>query len=647
MTFFRGGGFAGARFITLAFLFSGAVTAFAGNTPPLSLFADSDSLSEAPEVADSLRRLEDSQGLALLDAGESLLKEGKLRAAERKYFEVLFSRSPSVVVRARFGLAAVYSRTPRRLFDAVAQYRRILRLEPENRAALRALADTGFRLQETGGFDLAERALRRLVLVDPDYEGAYELWRGKIRDQDPQDLRQVDSHLRDWLPRHPERGYWWLDLAWDSFRLGNLGGVFASLDSLRLRWPGYKRSEQCLLTARCCLELGDTAAFERGYNEALEIAGREGGFERLSFDAQTIMTPAERVRWEGEKSPEQGAALFRQFWMHRDPDPTTPHNERLVEHYVRLAGAEKYYKQLFPHSKFQTSANYQRLTSGQSQTVDYDPVKEIGDLGTALALDQRGLLYMRFGAPEKIDKPEISQAPNPAEVWWYKNSGFFIFERKFGTGDFRFIPSAINGAGSIRKAMAADLFDDPMPSLQQDYYGADFRGLDAEVEVEFYQSVPLAAAAQPPAAVTVLYDSTWTELARDSSVAAPVRTPSDSFWLGINRLSAGPGRYFYVAKLEIPGRRVVAKKELRLATYGESELDISGVVLGSTPQPGDAPLERGGVGLLPRPSLRFARGEPINVYFEVYGLRPGAGGSREFREKVTVVAADKKESGGG
>ncbi|MCE5272660.1 hypothetical protein LLH00_15375, partial [bacterium] len=47
------------------------------------------------------------------------------------------------------------------------------------------------------------------------------------------------------------------------------------------------------------------------------------------------------------------------------------------------------------------------------------------------------------------------------------------------------------------------------------------------------------------------------------------------------------------------------------------------------------------------PSLRFARGEPINVYFEVYGLRPGAGGSREFREKVTVVAADKKESGGG
>jgi len=643
----RGERCAGVQLFTLALVWAGAVTALAGDNTALSLSGAADSLSEASEVADSLRRLGDPQGLALLDEADNLLGADKLSAAQRKYYEALFSRSTAVVVRARFGLAAVYSRTPNRMFGAVAQYRRILRLEPDNRKALRALAETGFALQETSGFDLAERALRRLVLLDPEYEGAYELWRGKIRDQDPEDLRQVDSCLRVWLQQHPERGYWWLDLAWDSYRLAELDGVSASLDSLRLRWADYKRPEQSLLTARVCLELGDTAAFERGYNEALEIAGREGGFERLSIDAQTIMTPAERAGWKGIKSPEQGAALFRQFWMRRDPDPTTPHNERLVEHYARLAEAEKYYKQLFPHSKFQTSSTYRKLITGDKQpetmVLDYDPDEVVGDLGTALALDQRGLLFVRHGPPAVISKPDIGKERdgNPTETWVYGRNEY-TFERKMGAGDFLFLPNP-----RVARALTTETFDDPLPRLQQDYYGADFQGLDNEVDVEFFQSVPLAVSPNPPAAVTVLYDSTWAELARDSAVSVPVRTPAGSFWLGINHLSAGPGKYFYAAKLNIPGRRVLAKNELKLATYSRSALDISGVVLGSTPAPGSAPLERSGVGLLPRPSLRFARGEPIDVYFEVYGLRPGADGGHRFREKVTVVAAGEEAAGKG
>lgn len=605
---------------------------------------DSAILEDIPEIDDSLRVLETASGRKLLEEGRAFSVQGDLKAAERKFYEALFCRDQALVFQAHMELGAVCRKNYGRRYEAVAHYRRALSLEPGNLDVLFELAQTGFELAETSGYGLAGRSLLEIILHNPEYREAYELWRKSIRDQGPEELHRLRECLYAWLPSHRKRGYWWLDLAWDSYRLGDIPTAFTCLDSLRVGWPDYKLPDQSLLVARCRLEQGDTVGFEQAYRDAVAYAGRNGGFERLSYDAQSIINPAEKEGWKGVQSTEACAILLRKFWLRRDPDPTDEHNERLVEHYVRLARAEKFYKQLFPHSKFQTSKTYRQLVSGASMNVDYDPGEVIGDLGQALSLDQRGLLFIRHGLPQLINKPDLDKAQNPTEIWQYRN-GFFIFERTFGAGDFLFIPSAIPGSGDMKKALATDSFSDPLPVLEHDYYGADFQGPADEVEVEFYQSIPLSAVVEAPSSVVVLFDTTWAEVERDSSLATLVRTPADSFWMAVNRLSHEPGNYIYSAKMCVPGKRAVSSKVLALSSYSDDRLGISGVVLGSSPPEGVKVLERSGVSLLPRPSLRFSPGEIMSVYFEIYGLRADSLGHRSWRERVTVASADESESG--
>ena len=55
--------------------------------------------------------------------------------------------------------------------------------------------------------------------------------------------------------------------------------------------------------------------------------------------AESIFNPTEAAKWDSLKTPEEKAAFFHKFWARRDPDPTTPHNERLITHYERLQKA--------------------------------------------------------------------------------------------------------------------------------------------------------------------------------------------------------------------------------------------------------------------------------------------------------------------
>ncbi len=120
------------------------------------------------------------------------------------------------------------------------------------------------------------------------------------------------------------------------------------------------------------------------------------------------------------------AQQLKGFWVRRDPIPTTAMNERLIEHWERIAYVRK---------KF---------------TVDST---------TVYGTDDRGLVFVKYGAPEKIyrgklgtDQMEIMrwfdefllrqefQRYNPVpqcEIWVYRSLGrtpttVFIFGRKGG-----------------------------------------------------------------------------------------------------------------------------------------------------------------------------------------------------------------------
>ncbi|MFH1068502.1 MAG: GWxTD domain-containing protein [Candidatus Glassbacteria bacterium] len=629
-------------------------------TAPPARAAQRDSLL-AVELSGRARQILDSggdtrQALGLLDRaveadsrharprierGKLYLELGRLDEARLDFEAARWSDDPLVRSEAHVGLGEVYRRTPLRNLQAVAEFRLALRTDPESREALYALAQTGFALRQTQGYRVAAKALARLICNDPGYRDAYRLWRDRILDQSDDELREVGACLEQWLGQRPDSLAWRLELAWDSFRLGDPASALVRLAELAKFGVQKKRAERKILEARCRLALGDSTGFEFCYGQALDLAAEEGDWDRIRLEAETIFTPEEAESYGKLGNPRDIAAFWRRFWNIRDPDPLDGRNERLITHYARLLYAEKMYRQQNPHSLFNTSRDYNRLISPMASYYEFDPDLFFGK-SRRLVLDQRGLLYIRHGPPDRYTH-QVTWS-NPMEIWYYGNV-HFLFEKRFGAGEFIYVPSVTPGAGDINQAMVSESFRDPLPPAEIEFYAADFAGGDGRVEIEFYGSAPDSATGPQPEVESAfgVFDSTWKRLAFDREPA--VRAGGE--WLGVNRASLAPGAYLFALSLEVPGRRSVGRGGLELKPFHTGRLDLSGVVLGSLPRENAPPVHsRLGVTLLPRPSLRFARGETITVYLEVYGLgRTNPGNVRSYREWVTVGRTEEERKG--
>jgi len=598
---------------------------------------------QALELFGRALEIDPKHGQALLARGRLYLKLGLWRDARRDFRQASFHQDPHLRVAAHIGLGDVYRTLPFRKLQAVAEYRLALRADPASREALYALAETGFALKETQGYRMAARTLVRLICIDPGYRDSYRLWRDKILDQTDDELRRAGTCIESWLETHPDTAFWRLDLARDRFRLGEIEQALATLETIARADSGARLTERKLLEARCLLELGNTMGFESSYAQALGAAKSVEDFDCLLTEAETIFTPKESEAYEKLKSVEEMGAFWRKFWFGRDPDPLTFHNERLVTHYLRFHEAQKIYRMNFPHSRFQTSRDYFRLVSPFSYLYEYDP-DIFFNRSRGLTIDQRGLMFIRHGPPDRMTK-QVTWS-SPMEIWYY-GSVRFLFEKRFGAGDFIFVPGVTRGAGDIMKAMEGETFKDSLPSCEQDFYVADFLAPDSRIELEFYQSAkssvaPLVADIE---AALGIFDSTWAELSLDQRNATKLYTGQDTLWLAVNRVTAGPGNYLYALRMDIPQRRAVQRGKLELAPYRTGILELSGIVLGSPTEGEPAIHQRRGVSLLPRPSLVFSPGETIKVYLEIYGLQARPWEGRSFREWVTVSRIGEESRG--
>jgi GWxTD domain-containing protein len=103
--------------------------------------------------------------------------------------------------------------------------------------------------------------------------------------------------------------------------------------------------------------------------------------------------------------PERRHAEWEAFWRKRDPDPSTPRNEALEEYLRRVRVVQEKFSGFGPGWR-----------------------------------SDRGRIYIRYGAPEQIDRTTDRRRQGEYEVWRYFSlNRTFVFYDMFGLGDFKLV----------------------------------------------------------------------------------------------------------------------------------------------------------------------------------------------------------------
>lgn len=113
---------------------------------------------------------------------------------------------------------------------------------------------------------------------------------------------------------------------------------------------------------------------------------------------------------------DQKRERFVEYWKKRDPDPQTERNELMEEYYWRVEYANR---------------NFSHYMEGWRT--------------------DRGMVYIRFGAPDNVERHPFETGTRPFEVWRYYNQNFeFIFVDETGFGDYRLQYPTTDLLGRIR-----------------------------------------------------------------------------------------------------------------------------------------------------------------------------------------------------
>jgi GWxTD domain-containing protein len=125
--------------------------------------------------------------------------------------------------------------------------------------------------------------------------------------------------------------------------------------------------------------------------------------DKATDQLQYIAKGSEITNIKEAPTQEERQKRFFEFWVKRDPDPKTPQNELMEEYYARVAYANN---------------NFTQYMEGWRT--------------------DRGMVFIRFGSPQNIDRHPFDSDSKPYEIWYYYDQNReFIFVDETGFGDYR------------------------------------------------------------------------------------------------------------------------------------------------------------------------------------------------------------------
>ena len=577
--------------------------------------------------------------LAAQDTGyaraESLLAARDLPAARRaaEHLVAVYPRD----ARARMILGRVWLAWPViGRYTALSEFRVATTLAPDDPRPLYWQVRVGQYLGSDEGEVVVREAILRIFRLTPDYEDCWALFEQIYHNQNI--WRRADhalAHHPDDLVALERRAQIALALQ-EPGRADSLAALV--LARRRPHVPAYLQRAEAAFTAN------RDRAGHAWYDSALVYADLDST-GALWDQVWTIAAPAEMTR-ERATSPGERRRFFAWFWERRDPNLVTPENERVAEHFRRLAYVRRTYHLLHPFATYHTSperravvGSFERDALGAwageleglypEQSTDGllaahrlgPDVRHANDtvgartVASLANLDARGLLWIRHGRPDEMlnGVPDVCRPTEPLpgldlEGWRYNTPEGTLcvaLHRPRGAGDFILAPVNGRQARSARILMASDRTTVPA-TLQALGWSAFFKS-DADGNTDMYVRT------QPETAAVVLWDTGGAEEIVRAAGA------------GVLMVSAPPGLYALGLDVDSAGALGRVRQPVRLPRFSSTSLGLSSLVLAE----GDTLTDRTTALEGMAADLAYPAGRSLAAYAEVYGL------TSDRRDRVT------------
>jgi GWxTD domain-containing protein len=557
-------------------------------------------------------------------------------------------------------------------WDHITQARKHFRLatdaDPTYVEAWYNWAVAGRKAKDADALGEAASALRRVVELDPRYRDAYRLLVVTYRDLG--DFEASERALAEWR-ESPATSLALADLEEAYLKLGVEGDFQAGG---RLYWAGLEAT--------------------RGGEEV----------DAYYEDLKLILTDDEREAFE-KLDPEGKKAWIRAFWEQAADAVVVTADERLAEHYRRLNHVEHSYALSIPQRRHYSSisAYRPREQSGfDDRGVVYLRHGEPDDVARFTGPNvQRneswyyhrpgGDLIFHFVSDEDTEdfklvtsltdalvrgSATLGQGRNSAENVGELFESRSRFDPVYNRLAFQFDPMLLREeeedvARDVKVGTSTASYAPPSPdSLPFHAFAAAFQDESGAPEVNVYFGVPTSALEMPPgpsgtrmaySAQVLLADLDGdgdAEGGASGGVAAraldsvavelPQAPPREQGVLvpGVLQARVPPGDYRYRLRVrDLLSRDTgTLQGEVEVPDFGG--FSASSLVLASRvePSPGGGRFDRGGLKVVPLPSRAFRAGQPIFVYYEVYGLTPADDGRLRFRTEYTIRTREKKRN---
>ncbi|MFC1540040.1 tetratricopeptide repeat protein [Gemmatimonadota bacterium] len=406
----------------------------------------------SPIAANSQQQAE--QAVALCDSGMTFLEQGDTESAHDLLNQALrlAPGSPRVLI----GMGRVLLAIPRRAGRALEHLTQAVNLDPTNSVAryYKALAhiELAARVLDVGNAEFALHELQALVALDPSHPDAWFQLGCLDRDhfQDPAEACMAFQMQIDANPAHreartgllrtlTEMGKWQQAIEVGVDLLGRDPPLEAYLYCAGSYWQLDNQKD-----AR--------GVFERYFAVAPEQE------RALYFDLSFILTPEEIHDYIN--LPMSGKTEYwNHYWSIRDPLPQTMENERLIEHFIRIAWA--------------------RLEFGR----------------TVWPWDARGSFYVRYGEPD-----HRSGRGRPVASRELIDSDPLLFSRKRDFEESMSVSSKLTGMGLLDVYDGAErvLMEAVIDSLMKLNLDLDMQEIIREAELIIEGQLLTAASSPAP-----------------------------------------------------------------------------------------------------------------------------------------------------